>query len=92
MKTLEYRDATGPHKVMVLDECNDPNMGIPHGEPWELTVAAITPEQIAQALRENNIWTIDDLRGDVKRARGALYGLVGATLRDLLDSTKEVAL
>lgn len=92
MKTIEYRDETGPHIVIVPDDCDDPSMGIPYGEPWELSVVNITPEQIAQALREKNIWTLDDLRVHVGDARNALYGLVGAVLRDLLKSTKEVKL
>lgn len=90
MRIIQWTDATGPHRVTVPDDCNDPAMGIPYGEPWELMTQGITSEQIAKVLREHNIWTVDDLRLDIKQARAAMVGLVGTILSTLLKQTREV--
>jgi len=90
MIVKEWRDESGPHRVLLPNENEDVSRGIPQGEPWELLTDAITPEQIAQALRDVGIWTKKDLREKVKVARGALFGLVGARLAALLKQTREV--
>lgn len=90
MRIIQWIDETGPHRVTVPDDCNDPAMGIPYGEPWELMTSGVTPEQFAKALRENGIWTIDDLRTNIKQARAAMTSLVGACLSTLLKQTREV--
>lgn len=85
-----WRDETGPHRVVLPEGETDVSRGIPQGEPWELMIDDITAEQIAQALRENGIWTKHDLRRFVKDARAALFSLVGAKLAALLKQTREV--
>ena len=59
-------------------------LGIEYGEPWEeLWTPQVTPEAIATALRQNGIWTVDDLRrqpGKVVAALQSAYGLDMATL------------
>ncbi len=59
--------------------------GQPYGDPWEklATPVTVTPELIAAALRQANIWTLEDLVRDANAAQKALWRAIDITLIDL---------
>lgn len=70
-------------------------MGIPYGVPWEEVIGEIkiTPQIIANILRQHGIWTLEDAQNNPNAIVGALqaaYGLDMATLiRGARDMNKE---
>lgn len=60
-------------------------LGVPYGAPWEsLVQLKATPQQLADELRRNGIWTIEDLERNPRAAIGALQTVYGADLSALL--------
>lgn len=59
-------------------------MGAPYGIPWEsvLTLSA-TPQQLADELRRNGIWTVADLESNPQAAFGAIQAVYGVDLAAL---------
>lgn len=70
-------------------EADSPEQGIPYGEDWEgllgETWVATGPREVAQALRRQGVWTLDDLRNkpqDVIAAFQSAFGMDAQALRD----------
>lgn len=88
---VEWTDGDGPHKATLPDDCEDRNLGIPYGYPWEIIkLPEITSAVVARALRERGIWTAQDLRMNVKSARAAVQDVANGILTALLESVREV--
>ena len=91
VRIVEWTDGDGPHKVTLPDDCEDKNLGIPYGYPWEvIKLPEITGAVVARALRERGIWTTQDLRTNVKTARAAVQDVANRILTALLESVREV--
>jgi len=70
-------------------ETENPEQGIPYGEAWEVDLATLvheaTPEKVAQALRRQGVWTLDDLRSKPQAVIAAFqsaYGMDAQALRE----------
>lgn len=82
---LSALSIVGQHEA----EYDDPQRGIPYGEPWEeylmeAGVSEATATVIANELRRMGIWTVEELQADPNTARAAFqkgYGMDVQRLR-----------
>lgn len=90
---VKYLDGNLLKMVVLPTECiinnqaspDDLSMATPYGLPWEeIAQQKVTPQMIANKLREYNIWTLQDLEQNPNVVVGALqsvYGFDAAALR-----------
>lgn len=63
--------------------------GLEVGEPWEdLLRLTLTPAEAAAEWRRQGIWTAEDLRRDVVRARKVLERRLGQDLTEMLHKLR----
>ncbi len=89
---VEWRAADGlhravvPHEDVVSGRVDDDALaaGIPYGVAWEDMIEIdVTPGEMAAALRQAGIWTMDDLRKNPSAAVNALQRVYGIHLSAL---------
>jgi hypothetical protein len=89
-KTIEWRDETGPHKVILPIGCDDVTLGVAYGYPFEtVDMPVINSLTVARALRDHGIWTARELKTNVKDARAAVMALGNEILTALLLAVRE---
>lgn len=93
---VEWRDDKGVHRAYIpitdLDASRSQadeealRAGIPYGELWEtLALGQVGSEAIATALRNRNIWTLQDVRTHVGEVKAAIQEAYSADLKYLLE-------
>jgi hypothetical protein len=67
------------------------NRGIPYGIPWETRLQNITisAEELAQALRNNGLWTSSDVNKNPQSVQGALLSVMRKSLTSIMLVTKD---
>jgi hypothetical protein len=65
------------------------DQGVPYGLPWETIVKLqATPARLADELRKNGIWTIEDMRRYQAAIFGALQAVYGLELATLINAAE----
>ena len=63
--------------------------GIPYGIPWELVELKASPIDLANILRKNDIWTVDDAMRNPNKIISALQAAYGVDLAQILKFARE---
>lgn len=63
--------------------------GVPYGVRWESVIGLPTPQQLGRALRQQGIWTADDLARRMTDANQALLRVSLDSLRRAVRAAKE---
>lgn len=87
-------ETDGLHRCVVPTAMAAPEMdaetlelGAPYGLQWEdLISLSATPKGIAQALRANGIWTLEDVRNNQKAVFGVIQAAYGLDLAALIQA------
>lgn len=67
------------------------DLGIPYGIPWEykLKSLSISPEQIANALHSNGVWTAEDVLKHPDSVKNSLMSMLGVLLSSIVKTARE---
>lgn len=88
------RDAQGGKKSMKKKETIDIGADETQirGAPWELLVdkIVITPEAVADALRDAGFWTAEDIGAKPHKAQAVLRGLMGYSAVSLARAARQM--
>jgi hypothetical protein len=96
---VEWRDGAGLHRATVqapdvIDGAASPERlaeGVPYGVPWEeVKFGKFTPAALAQGLRDNGIWTVEDLARNPNPAINVLQTLYKVDLATLLEFARTI--
>ena len=68
---------------------DDPEEGIPYGELWEELVPPISPERVANLLREAGVWTYEDFLHNTAAVNSAFKAACGEIYRDFVQAVHE---
>lgn len=76
--------------VLVSDEDID-QMGIAYGVPWEYLLEGIivSPNQLADSLHKNGIWTAEDAMSNPDGIKGALLSSLSHSISSIIRVAKE---
>lgn len=103
---VEWSDDSRLHRVTVpvKDVVFDPGetsgvvsveslmQGIPYGIEWEkfLTEQTVLPETLANALRQNGVWTVEDFEQNPNAVMGAVSSILGPFMAQIAGAVKKV--
>lgn len=96
---VEWADESGKPRRAIIpqeaieDQAVDPDVldqGIPYGTAWEdLEIPPVTSEDLAAALRNANVWTVEDAKAHPKAVLAALQAVYQIDLDTILTFGKE---
>jgi hypothetical protein len=95
---IEWMEDSQPQRALVPSrevsaggECLHPERGLPYGVDFaELITITVTPADIDRELKNNGIWTADDLLHKPKLVQGAIAAAYGIVLGDLLRNVRRL--
>lgn len=98
---IEWNDEEGKHRGSIPEVLIENNqveddylsMAIPYGIDWEFVLEdsyrTVTASDLAQSLRNHNIWTAEDARRNPGAVQGAILSAYGMTFQTILKAAKD---